>query len=85
MISLHPATLMNTAMVTQDLAMQPRTSVDEGREHVMALIRSPDLVAGEFYVAGKVAKPRFDQAFDPAAQARLVAISGELTGVPLSR
>lgn len=85
MISLHPATLMDTSMVIDDLKMTPRTSVEDGRDHVMGLIKSPALEAGEFYVAGNVTKPRFEQPFDPEARARLVAVSTELTGVPLAQ
>jgi NAD(P)-dependent dehydrogenase (short-subunit alcohol dehydrogenase family) len=82
MVSLHPATLMNTSMV-RELDMEPQTTVEEGRDHVMGLIHSPALEAGEFYVEGQVyTRRRFEQPFDPEAQAKLAALSAELTGVP---
>ena len=84
MISLHPATLMDTTMV-KGLGIPSRTTVAEGRDHVMGLINSPTLQPGGFYVSGKIAPPADPQALDPAARARLIALSAELTGVPLAR
>lgn len=81
MISLHPATLMNTTMV-EGLGIPPRTTVEQGRDHVMELIRAPTLEAGAFYVDGKAVSPMDSQAEDPAARARLLALSVKLTGVP---
>ncbi|WP_146907931.1 SDR family NAD(P)-dependent oxidoreductase [Arenimonas daejeonensis] len=81
MISLHPATMMDTTMV-RSLGMAPRTSVDEGRDHVMSLIRSPTLEPGAFYLDGKPAEPMDPQPNDAGARAKLVALSAELTGVP---
>ncbi len=80
MISLHPATLMNTTMVTS-LGIPPRTTVAEGRDHVMGLIRAPTLQAGAFYRDGAPTPPRDPQPTDAAARAKLVALSEELTGV----
>jgi NAD(P)-dependent dehydrogenase (short-subunit alcohol dehydrogenase family) len=81
MISLHPATLMNTTMV-ESLGIPPRATVAEGRDHVMGLITRPDLEPGTFYVAGKPVVPRDPQPGDASARARLVALSEALTGVP---
>ncbi len=81
MISLHPATLMNTTMV-EGLGIPPRTTIAQGRDHVMGLIRSPTLEAGAFYVNGKATSPNDPQPLDPEARARLIALSAELTGVP---
>jgi NAD(P)-dependent dehydrogenase (short-subunit alcohol dehydrogenase family) len=81
MIALHPATMMNTTMV-ESLGLTPRTTVAEGRDHVMGLIIRPDLEPGAFYVEGKPTAPRDSQPFDASARARLVALSEELTGVP---
>ncbi len=81
MISLHPATLMNTTMV-EGLGIPPRTTVEQGRDHVMGLIHSPTLEAGAFFVDGKSVQPMDPQAHDPEARARLIALSAELTGVP---
>lgn len=80
MISLHPATMMDTAMV-RDLGMAPRTSVDEGRDHVLGLIRAPELEAGAFYVEGQAVQPNNPQPHDEAAREKLMALSAELTGV----
>jgi NAD(P)-dependent dehydrogenase (short-subunit alcohol dehydrogenase family) len=82
MISLHPATLMNTTMV-ESLGIPPRTTVAEGRDHVMALIKAPTLEAGAFYVKGEPVAPMDPQPSDAAARKRLVALSEELTGVSL--
>ena len=84
MISLHPATLMDTTMV-KGLGIPARTTVNEGRDHVMGLIKAPTLQPGAFYVSGQVTPPADPQALDPEARARLIALSAELTGVPLAR
>jgi NAD(P)-dependent dehydrogenase (short-subunit alcohol dehydrogenase family) len=80
MISLHPATLMDTTMVTS-LGIPARTTVAEGRDHVMGLITRPDLEPGAFYVEGKPTAAYDPQPADASARARLVALSEELTGV----
>jgi NAD(P)-dependent dehydrogenase (short-subunit alcohol dehydrogenase family) len=82
MISLHPATLMDTTMV-KDIGIPPRTTVAEGRDHVMGLIHSPTLEAGAFYLEGKPIAPMDPQPADAQARKRLVALSAELTGVAL--
>lgn len=84
MISLHPATLMNTTMV-EGLGIPPRTTITEGRDHVMGLIRAPTLEAGAFYLQGKPTPPNDPQPADAEARKRLVALSEALTGVPLGR
>lgn len=82
MISLHPATLMNTTMVA-GIGIPPRTTVEAGRDHVMGLIHAPALEAGAFYVEGKPGEPMDPQPADESARQRLVALSAEYTGVPL--
>ena len=82
MISLHPATLMNTTMVA-GIGIPPRTTVEAGRDHVMGLIQAPALEAGAFYVEGKPGEPMDPQPADESARQRLVALSAEYTGVPL--
>jgi len=82
MISLHPATLMNTTMV-EGLGIPPRTTVAEGRDHVMGLIKAPTLEAGAFYLKGEPVAPMDPQPSDAEARKRLVALSEELTGVNL--
>ncbi|KFL37265.1 SDR family NAD(P)-dependent oxidoreductase [Arenimonas donghaensis] len=82
MISLHPATLMNTTMV-EGLGIPSRTTVQDGVDHVMGLAKSPTLQAGAFYLEKGEARETMDpQGQDPDAQARLLALSKELTGVP---
>lgn len=80
MIAVHPATMMDTTMV-RGAGIAPRTTVDEGRDAVMTLIRSPTLTTGAFYNGGMLATPH-TQAADAEARARLRALSVELTGVP---
>jgi NAD(P)-dependent dehydrogenase (short-subunit alcohol dehydrogenase family) len=80
MISVHPATLMDTPLV-RGAGRTPMTTVDEGRDHVMGLITAPTLEAGAFYVRGRVTPPAHPQASDPAARQRLMEVSARLTGV----
>jgi NAD(P)-dependent dehydrogenase (short-subunit alcohol dehydrogenase family) len=80
MISLHPATLMNTTMV-EGLGIPPQTTVADGRDHVMGLINRPTLEPGAFYMEGAPTPPFDPQALDSQARARLVEISEALTGV----
>lgn len=81
MISLHPATMMDTTMV-KGAGVKPRTTVDEGRIAVMSLITSPELKVGAFYNGATLATPH-PQANDAEARAKLLALSAELTGVPV--
>ena len=81
MISLHPATLMDTTMV-KGLGVPARTTVAEGRDHVMGLIRAPSLEVGAYYRDGKPTPPGDAQAADAEARARLMKLSAELTKVP---
>ena len=62
-----------------------RTTVAEGRDHVMGLITAPTLQAGAYYEEGQPATPRDPQAADAQARARLAALSAKLTGVPAAR
>lgn len=80
MIAVHPATMMDTTMIKK-IGLQPRTSVDEGRDAVMSLITAPTLEAGAFYVGARRGTPHA-QAGDAAARAKLIALSAEQTGVP---
>jgi len=81
MIAVHPASMMDTAMVMRDLAARPRTTVREGRDHVLSLIAAPELQTGDFYVAGKPARTNDPQPQDPEARRRLMELSARLTGV----
>lgn len=82
MIALHPATLMDTTMV-EGLGVPSRTTVAEGRDHVMGLVTAPTLEPGAFYIDGVPARPRDPQPSDAQARARLLELSEELTGVPV--
>lgn len=80
MVSMHPATMMDTTMV-RGMGAQARTSVDEGRDHLLGLIVAPALEAGAFYVAGAPARTNDPQPYDEAARQRLLELSEQLTGV----
>ena len=55
--------------------------VAEGRDHVMGLIKAPNLQPGAFYLQGVPGDTRDPQPQDPQARAKLVALSEKLTGV----
>jgi NAD(P)-dependent dehydrogenase (short-subunit alcohol dehydrogenase family) len=78
--SLHPATLMDTGMVL-DRGIQPRATVEEGRDAVLHLVRAPDLPSGQYFRGTEPVEPNA-QARDAGARARLRALSRELTGAP---
>ena len=90
MVSLHPATMMNTTMV-RGSGMSARTTVDEGVEAVMALVNAPSLEPGAYFNGTRRATPHA-QATDPEAQRRLRVISrrahagavGIMTSAPLA-
>ena len=77
--SLHPATLMDTAMV-EKAGASPRSTVDEGAEAVMQLATSPALDgrSGLFFNGLREARAN-GQAYDDEARAKLRALSVELT------
>jgi NAD(P)-dependent dehydrogenase (short-subunit alcohol dehydrogenase family) len=80
--ALHPATLMDTAMVDR-AGMRAMATVDDGADAVMQLAASPALAgsSGLYFNQLTEARSRVEQAYDPAARARLKALSRELTGV----
>lgn len=80
MVSVHPATMMDTTLV-RSFGLEPRTTVDEGRDHVMSLVNAPALQAGAFYVDGAPSAPKHAQPEDPKARQRLAVLSARLTGV----
>jgi NAD(P)-dependent dehydrogenase (short-subunit alcohol dehydrogenase family) len=80
MVSLHPATMMNTTMVQQS-GMPARTTVTEGHDAVMALVRAPTLEPGAYFNGTRRATPHA-QATDPDAQVALRSLSERLTRVP---
>ena len=79
MVSLHPASMMNTAMV-RGLGVEPRSTVDEGLTAVMNLVTMRTLEPGAYYNGTQPATPH-PQSQDTAARAQLRALSARLTNV----
>jgi NAD(P)-dependent dehydrogenase (short-subunit alcohol dehydrogenase family) len=79
--ALHPATLMNTKMVLDNLG-RPRSSVEEGVEAVLRLVADPELdgVSGRFF-DGTRESAAHGQAYDAAARRRMWDESERLTRV----
>ena len=79
--ALHPATLMDTKMVLDNLG-RPRSSVREGVKAVVRLVADPALdgVTGRFF-DGTSESAAHGQAYDPAARRRLWEESERLTRV----
>jgi NAD(P)-dependent dehydrogenase (short-subunit alcohol dehydrogenase family) len=77
--ALHPATLMDTKMVLDNLG-RPRSSVEEGVEAVVRLVADPALdgVTGRFF-DGTRESAAHGQAYDAAARRRLWEESERLT------
>jgi NAD(P)-dependent dehydrogenase (short-subunit alcohol dehydrogenase family) len=77
--ALHPATLMDTKMVLDNLG-RPRSSVEEGVEAVLRLVADPELdgVSGRFFDGTRESAPH-GQASDPAARRRMWQESERLT------
>jgi NAD(P)-dependent dehydrogenase (short-subunit alcohol dehydrogenase family) len=77
--TLHPATLMDTKMVTGG-GIPPRSSVEEGARAVVRLVADPKLdgVTGRFFDGTREASAD-GQAYDPEARRRLWEVSEELT------
>jgi NAD(P)-dependent dehydrogenase (short-subunit alcohol dehydrogenase family) len=80
--ALHPATLMDTAMVER-AGMPARATVDDGADAVMRLAASAELAGttGRYFNQRTGARANVAHASDAAARARLQALSRELTGV----
>lgn len=79
--ALHPATLMDTAMV-EKAGMPPRATVDDGADAVMQLAVSPELAGKTGLYFNEMNEARAHaQAYESEARARLRALSKELTGV----
>ncbi len=77
--ALHPATLMDTKMVLDNLG-PPRSSVEEGVEAVVRLVADPALdgVTGRFFDGTRESAPH-GQAYDAGARRRLWEESERLT------
>jgi NAD(P)-dependent dehydrogenase (short-subunit alcohol dehydrogenase family) len=78
--SLHPASLMDTPMV-RGAGVTPRSTVDEGAQAVMSLVTSPDVETGSYHDGLRPSRAH-EQAYDPAAQARLRELTHRLIGWP---
>jgi NAD(P)-dependent dehydrogenase (short-subunit alcohol dehydrogenase family) len=78
--ALHPATLMDTKMVTAGWG-RPRSSVEEGAAATVRLVTDPGLdgVSGRFFDGNRESSPD-GQAHDAAARRRLWEVSEERTG-----
>ena len=76
--AVHPATLMDTRMV-EEAGVRPRSTVDEGAEAVLRLVRDRDLETGRYF-AGLDEGRANPQAYDDEARERLRDLSLELTG-----
>lgn len=75
--ALHPATYMDTTMVRQS-GVTPMSSVDEGAEAIIHLMRSGE--SGVYY-DGLLPARANAQAYDVAARAKLRQLSYELVGL----
>jgi NAD(P)-dependent dehydrogenase (short-subunit alcohol dehydrogenase family) len=77
--TLHPATFMDTRMVTSR-GVRPISSVEDGAEAVMSLITTQGLGSGLYFNGTRPARAE-GQAYDQAARDRLRRLSEALTGV----
>lgn len=77
---LHPATFMNTAMVTQG-GITPVSTVEEGGEATLRLITDPALdgVTGQFFDGLRTSRA-LPQAYDPQFRTRLSEVTGRALG-----
>ncbi len=76
--ALHPATYMNTPMITRG-GGTPRATVAEGADAVMQLVTSPDIGSGGYFTGLRRSRANA-QAYDEEARAKLWSLSEELTG-----
>ena len=74
--AMHPSDLMNTDMVIE-AGFEPLTPVETGRDALVRLVND-DVGTGKFFDVFEEAEA-IPQAYDPAAVARLMAVSEELT------
>jgi NAD(P)-dependent dehydrogenase (short-subunit alcohol dehydrogenase family) len=75
---LHPATFMNTAMVTEG-GIEPRSTVEEGGAATLRLITDPALdgVTGQFF-NGMAASRALPEAYDEHFRAELRDVTGRM-------
>jgi NAD(P)-dependent dehydrogenase (short-subunit alcohol dehydrogenase family) len=74
--SLHPATFMNTTMVTES-GVTPTSTVAQGADATMRLITAPDLPTGRYFNGLREARAH-EQAYDREARERLRKLSDDL-------
>lgn len=79
--TLHPASMMDTTMVSQ--IGPARTTVDEGAEVVMYVATSPEVAdeSGVYFEQFSEARAH-EQAYDPLARKMLDKMTRELVGLP---
>jgi NAD(P)-dependent dehydrogenase (short-subunit alcohol dehydrogenase family) len=79
--AIHPATLMNTKMVSE-ARIRPHSTVEEGADAIFYLATSPDLdgVSGRFFDGRRESRP-LDAAYDPVARRKLRELTLDLTDV----
>src|SRR5690606_22955974 len=75
--ALHPATLMDTNMVSE-AGLSPRSTVDQGAAAVMNLVTMEHLESGTYFDGQREARAN-PQAYEAAARAALRTLSDELT------
>jgi NAD(P)-dependent dehydrogenase (short-subunit alcohol dehydrogenase family) len=78
-VALHPATMMDTAMVRRS-GMPAQSTVDEGARAVMNLITGREIDSGTYFDGLRPSRAH-RQAYDEDARARLRDLSLSLTGV----
>jgi len=74
--SLHPATFMNTTMVTES-GVNPISTVAEGADATMRLITGPDLPTGRYFNGTRESRAN-GQAYDADVRARVRRLSDDL-------
>ncbi|MHB1167813.1 MAG: quaternary ammonium compound efflux SMR transporter SugE [Longimicrobiales bacterium] len=79
-VSLHPATFMDTPMV-REAGIRPRSTIDEGADAVMQLITGDDVRSGAYYSGLEPARAD-PAAYDERVRRQLRELSASLTGVP---
>lgn len=77
--AVHPATLMNTKMVTE-AGLRPHSTLEEGAEAILHVATSPELegISGRFF-EGRHESRAHPDAYDARARQRLRTLALELT------
>jgi NAD(P)-dependent dehydrogenase (short-subunit alcohol dehydrogenase family) len=78
--AIHPATLMNTKMVTE-AGLRPQSTVEQGADAIFQLATTPEFegVSGRFYDGRREARAH-QTAYDSHERQRLRELALELTG-----